>query len=455
MRVLAFVFAFVVALPAQVSICTLQGDWIFLRDPVGPGTWAAATRIATATWQIRDCAGVWTTITGVETPRSFDDVDGDGWTDVMVTLPNSDTGVVSAASLSLQWAGPPSLAQMEDVTGDGIADLWRVVGPSTDIFSGATGALAYNLPFVVRDTCGDFDGDGRADILTDQGVRSGTTGAVLAPFMGTPGPVGDVNGDGYADVLVRQQVSSWCEDFTWIVYGPDGSVVSNTLPDANLFPVGRLGDIDGDGGDDWLGVHGDCVGGSDYRLFSGSIWYDLGLGLTSTQSPEVFVLSDVDGDGVRDFAIGGSSGWGGNDAHVFSTVIQLPSTSATPACPGPHPGLVVQGGPVVGQLVSFRLTGATPFAAATVYLGAAAPPVPILGNCALHLDPSSAVAVGSGMVNSTGNWVHYFGDVPIEGFVGVTLTAQAFAVSAATGWQASEAVTATIGSSYAPVASGF
>ena len=112
---------------------------------------------------------------------------------------------------------------------------------------------------------GDFDGDGKADVLlrhTDGSWRyhamDGVSVALSAPIRMTPKPewywagAGDFNGDGRDDVMLRR------DDGVWVYYPLDGSrVIVEERGWANMtrkldWRVAGVGDLNGDGRDDML-----------------------------------------------------------------------------------------------------------------------------------------------------------------------------------------------------------
>ena len=119
-------------------------------------------------------------------------------------------------------------------------------------------------PVASAERLGDFDGDGRADVLlrhADGSWRyhgSSPSGSPGEPVRMTRKPewywagAGDFNGDGNDDVLVRRT------DGAWVYYPLDGSrVIVEERGWANLtrnldFRVAGVGDFNGDGPDDIL-----------------------------------------------------------------------------------------------------------------------------------------------------------------------------------------------------------
>jgi len=115
-------------------------------------------------------------------------------------------------------------------------------------------------------TRGDFDGDGRADILwrdgaTGQDLIWFMNGGALLPSSGAASPladlnwaiagVGDFNGDGKADVLWRNRATG--ENTLWIMNGTTiaSSAPLSTVADLN-WAIAGVGDFNGDGKADIL-----------------------------------------------------------------------------------------------------------------------------------------------------------------------------------------------------------
>lgn len=172
------------------------------------------------------------------------DFDGDGRSDV---LWRADTGVLT------QWLGSAA---------GGFVANWTNFHPSL------------NLNWTVVGT-GDFNGDGREDLLCQQNFgglvisalqtisaglqadwENATTVAASWHVVGTA----DFNGDGHTDILWRNdngQVTDWLtsNDGTTIVDVPDATFIgnwTNAHPDASGWTIVGLGDFNGDGRADIL-----------------------------------------------------------------------------------------------------------------------------------------------------------------------------------------------------------
>ncbi|HKB15018.1 MAG TPA: integrin alpha, partial [Planctomycetota bacterium] len=291
------------------------------------------------------------------------DVNGDGVPDYLAAAPRNVAipGYVrcysGADSTPLYEVSEPgyfgrALAATGDLDGDGISDF--VVGaphhaPSNQgrvtVWSGADGATLLAIDGVPGsmfgnsvDVCGDFDADGVPDFVVGSpevsltgpnsregaaSVHSGATGNLLLAVFGAPldqfgwavAGVGDVgNQDGVPDLLVgaaRGLISSTSDGYAKVLSGADGSAIFTIGPSgwsiAVWIEVAGLSDLDGDGVREFA-VGDPNIGPGFFQVFSGAT----GAGLFSSSATGNFGYSiadagDANGDGVPDVLVGSPS----------------------------------------------------------------------------------------------------------------------------------------------------
>jgi hypothetical protein len=222
------------------------------------------------------------------------DFNGDGYADMLwhdtsgnlAIWEMNGTSILNANSAGLGAVSTVwSVAGVGDFNGDGMADvLWRntttgdvaiwFMNGTTILNSNAAGVgnVATNWSVV---GVGDFNGDGKADILwrnNNNGnvaiwLMNGTTvtNANTATFGNMPltwsvAGTGDFNGDGNSDILWRDgsgDLAIWEMSGTTIL-NPNTTGVGNL---SNVWSVAETGDFDGDGKSDilWRDTSGDIA----------------------------------------------------------------------------------------------------------------------------------------------------------------------------------------------------
>ena len=238
-----------------------------------------------------------------------------------------------------------------DLTGDGIPDIVAGAGPGgaprVIAYDGNTGAvlfdfLAFEPSFTggVSLAAGDFDADGRADLVVtpDAGggprVRvfsGGDPGRVLADFWGIVDPafrggvrpaVGDLNADGVADLAIGAGTGGGPRVAVW-----DGGSIRRGTPSALAadffaFETGlrngvylTVGDVDGDGAADLIAGAGPggaprVVSFAAPTLLSGApvVSANFFAGNVSDRGGVPVTAVDVDGDGRTEVLTGAGQG---------------------------------------------------------------------------------------------------------------------------------------------------
>ncbi len=251
-----------------------------------------------------------------------------------------------------------------DLDGDGIHDLAItapfLAGGSVHVYSGATGELLFPAITVVGgtnlgidvDPAGDVDNDGTPDIIAGDSasgagrafVYSGVNGQVIRTFVGEAAGdifgrfvvgLGDINDDDSSDLVIAapQHDQAGVDAGRVYVYsGADSALLCTIdgLAAGDNFgnAVARIGDVDGDGKNDFaVGAIGAGVGGLVYVYSSAPC-------LTGGPLTPLYVLAPPDGvgasfglffihtgdmnfDGTPDIYV---SEFSANQAHVYSGV---------------------------------------------------------------------------------------------------------------------------------------
>jgi len=212
---------------------------------------------------------------------------------------------------------------------------------ASDWGNGATvDTYALELPgyvwFDVPNWAGDFDGDGKADLLwvnratglvvlwTMNGatVRASSVVRALPDAAWEVAGTGDYNGDGKADVLLRQKTTGLLR--VWLMNGATVTAEATIGAMADLlWRVAGSGDYDGDGRSDIAWYHSG-TGAVNVWLMDGAVIRSQTIvGTLADLTWRVIASADYDGDGKSDLLLrSGRSGsvqvWFMNGAQVAS-----------------------------------------------------------------------------------------------------------------------------------------
>ncbi len=271
------------------------------------------------------------------------DVDGDGKRDLLrligsqFSVYSSFTGALLAQHTLTSAVNPWLLGNAGDVDGDGRDDVffhcWNPTQSEIRVVSAFTGAALYT--YLTSPIGGhaarlsDLNGDGKAEFargdataivngMANAGrldIVDGATGAILRQTFGTAAEeqhgrvhgVGDLNGDGHLD-YVLQRPSNTATAFS----GATGNALY-TVPGYFLgHGVNDLGDVDGDGRDDF--THSYSASGKGWAFAgwhivsgaTGSAIWNYSIPFSGYAYWNLQGIGDIDNDGHADLLFRGS-----------------------------------------------------------------------------------------------------------------------------------------------------
>jgi hypothetical protein len=344
-----------------------------------------------------------------------DDLDGDGLSDLVVGSPGAtiagipNSGRVEVYSTGTwtklrEWAGGywygyfgSSLSMLRDVDGDGVAEL--LVGADEETSAAGTTGAVY--------------------------VYSGASGALLRRITVTPSDVlgasvadvGDVNGDGLNDIGAGAPNTAYPYPYypdagtAYVFSGADGSLLLQWHGDSKRYTssgypyyvgnffgrfIGPAGDVDGDGTPDvWVSAeqglphNGTNVRPAFIAIYSGATGAKIRKINTVTQQYAADAVGDLDGDGITDFAAGGTIQFGLYIITHHDSVLLLSGADGRELWRGEQPdhstnwGHVIEGtGDVNGDGIPDFAIGAYHDSTVDIFSGR----VDLLGGSELWLD---------------------------------------------------------------------
>ena len=261
--------------------------------------------------------------------HAMGDFNGDGRTDILWRMPDASYWITLSSGLGMgapvQVMGPQpdpttrwEVLGLGDFNGDGKADLlWMSpsVASGAWLMNGTTvaGYGTINDPTLSNATIwsirmlGDFDGDGRTDILWTNGPSTMITTlsnfalAQVATYQtGTwiPRALVDTNGDRRSDIVWRNVDGSYG---LWIMNGVNATSYGALFGAGTGWELAATGDLDGDGRDDLVWQHAD--GSIAVWLMAGATGKAYGILLGPGNGWKVAALRDLDGDGKKDIVL--------------------------------------------------------------------------------------------------------------------------------------------------------
>jgi hypothetical protein len=318
------------------------------------------------------------------------DVNGDGYSDVIVGAPYNDAGGTNAGRAYIYFGG---------ISMDNAADV---------VLTGTAGE-AFGLCVA---SAGDVNGDGYSDVIVSahsNDAGGGNAGRAYIFFGGTSmdnvadviftgeaaydefgfsvAGAGDVNGDGYSDVIVGAPLNGVGGDQAGRAYLYLNSLTGTDIPDEFFtgaaagdnfgFSVASAGDVNGDGYSDVIvGAYQNYVGGSSagraYIYFGGPGMDNIADVILAAEAAHdefgysVASAGDVNGDGYSDVIVGApfnsAGGAAAGRAYIYfggPGIHNAPNVTLTGAAAGDYFGWsVASAGDVNGDGYSDVIVGA-------------------------------------------------------------------------------------------------
>ena len=259
------------------------------------------------------------------------DVNGDSKLDLVVVnlitvsvmLGNGDGTLAAAVELSTGTKYHASSAALADLNGDGMVDL--VLGTDEVSVMLGTGGGQFAAPVTYPTATGvgglalgDFDGDGRPDILAQTyeslALLLGRGDGTFAPRVDLPRAypsaafaLGDMNGDGKLDIALTWGTEPGGTASVLLGRG-DGTFGQTAYAVQNETAAIEVGDLDGDGRPDvaTVGRTGDSGGKLSVFWGNGDGTLSAGADYGLPGAPSLLRFADVNGDGRTDMVTASS-----------------------------------------------------------------------------------------------------------------------------------------------------
>jgi hypothetical protein len=257
---------------------------------------------------------------------------------LMALVPATSSAALSFAPHSDFFAPTPSSLAVGDFNGDGKLDVVTAGGNGGGVLLG-TGSGSFGTPtspFVVGSDArsiavGDFNGDGKQDLAVANsgsnnvsvlmGTGSGSFSAATNYTVGTNPrsiAVGDFNGDGKPDLVTANHGSS---DVSVLLGAGSGSfgAAANYIVDAGsiLQPTSvAVGDFNDDGVPD-LAVTSEQGDEVSVLRGTGDGRFRAPLPFATGNVPASIAVADFSGDGNQDLAVANTGSFGSSDVSVL------------------------------------------------------------------------------------------------------------------------------------------
>ena len=281
------------------------------------------------------------------------DVNGDGYSDVIVGAPGWDGPETAEGKIFLYFGSAGGLSATPDWTVESnqpLAGLGNAVASAGDVNADGYSDIVVGAPGYPSDegTASLYLGSATGPAATP--AWTGTSGQSGSLYAGSLDGVGDVNGDGYGDVVVGSPFydnGQNNEGRAWLYLGTATGLEATAAWTGEVdqasasfgTEVSGAGDVDGDGFADVIvgangyfanGINGGAAflfTGTDAGLSADAVWVDEPDQANAQKGVSVSSAGDVNGDGYGDVLIGATQyDVGGTDDGAAFLFLGTPTT---------------------------------------------------------------------------------------------------------------------------------
>jgi hypothetical protein len=271
------------------------------------------------------------------TIASVGDFNGDGFADLVVGAPGNDAGGSNAGRAYLYFGGAgATMNTVADAIFTGAAvgeELGRAVASAGDVNADGFSDVMVSMPGNVAGGAGSgrvhvYFGGNAGPYDAPSGVLTGRSGETLAETLSA---AGDMNGDGFADIAASTFPDGIHQTKVQIYLGGEGSVFDRTVdlsvPGAMAGDYSKIslasGDVSCDGFSDLVvGTFGNRVQDTGHATayFGSSVLDDMVDGLFSgsgvADGVHAIAIGGLNSDSCDDLVVGHGSTQGGEDVKV-------------------------------------------------------------------------------------------------------------------------------------------